>query len=122
MLSSAPSLICRSDSPSFALRTPCVRIATFERNALATASPAASSAEELILKPLDTRVRAWFRPICVEYRFAVALIAAMLVTTENDAMCSSLTLAPGIPAGLAGGHLPPQRSFVPGNRKADILL
>ena len=45
MLSSAPSLICRFDRPSLALRTPWFSTATSERNELATARPAASSPE-----------------------------------------------------------------------------
>ena len=45
MLSSAPSLIWRSDKPSLALRTPWLMMAMSERYELATARPAASSPE-----------------------------------------------------------------------------
>ena len=56
------------------------------RNALAMASPAASSPDELIRNPLEIRVRAFLRPKLVASRFACALTEAILVTTENDAM------------------------------------
>ena len=51
MLLRPPSIVCRVLSPSAAFRTPCRNTETSDRNRLAMANPAASSAEELIRYP-----------------------------------------------------------------------
>src|SRR5579863_8652485 len=86
MLLSAPSLIWSCDNPSLALSTPWFRIAWSDRYWLATAKPAASSPEELMRRPLDSRVIAWLRPLFVLTRLASALAAEIFVTTENEAI------------------------------------
>src|SRR5579862_1020650 len=103
MLLSAPSLICRSDRPSLALRMPWLSTCTFDRSELATARPAASSPELLMRRPLDRRVRDVRSPLLLLTRLAWAFADAMLLTTEKDAMChSSLKLRPA--SLLAGGR------------------
>src|SRR5262245_46672484 len=99
---------------------PWFRIATSERYWLATASPAASSPEELMRSPLDSRVNALFNPRLVCCRFAWALIDARLLTTENEAMERFLLEARAASLRLRGG--PCRLPCRGGNREPVRLL
>ena len=51
---SAPSAVCATEMPSWALRTATLRPPTCERRPSEIARPAASSAARLMRKPLDS--------------------------------------------------------------------
>src|SRR5216683_4041664 len=84
MLFNPPSMICRLLTPLLALRTPCVSSAMSARYWLATASPAASSPEELMRKPGVRRWIVWLSKLWLILRFSWAINDATFVWIEID--------------------------------------
>ena len=76
---SAPSAVWTSETPSIALRMPCVMPRICAVMELLIASPAASSLAELIRWPEDSRAMDWARSVLARCVAAIARSAAPLV-------------------------------------------
>src|SRR5450830_243084 len=83
---SAPSAVCTTEMPSWALRTPTLMPPICERMLSEIARPAASSAARLMRKPDESFSSDLLRLPCVVVRLRAALRAAMLVLTERPMM------------------------------------
>ena len=73
----APSAVCATEMPSWALRTPTLRPPTCERRPSEIARPAASSAARLMRKPLDSFSSDLDIWPCVTDRLRYELMASM---------------------------------------------
>src|SRR5659263_146799 len=83
---SAPSAVCTTEMPSWALRTATLRPPTCERRPSEIARPAASSAARLMRKPDDSFSSDLARSFCVLDRLRYELVAAMFWLIERPMM------------------------------------
>src|SRR4028118_1027960 len=96
---SAPSAVCTTDMPSWALRGATLRPPTCERRPSEMARPAASSAARLMRKPLDSFSRLLESWLSVLDRLRYEFIAAMFWLMRRPMVVFLLETVAGAAAG-----------------------